>query len=109
MDATRNLIDKKLLSMMKKDAVLINAARGGIINENDLYDTLKSGSIRGAALDVFATEPLTDSPLRELENIVLTPHLGASTDEAQVRVGIMAAQQLREFFVNENLINEVRA
>ena len=94
---------------MKKDAVLINAARGGIINEADLFKTLKSGSIRGAALDVFSNEPLTDSPLRELENIVLTPHLGASTDEAQVRVGIMAAQQLREFFVNENLINEVRA
>ena len=110
MDATKNLVDYKLLSMMKPDAILVNAARGGIINEADLYTILKEKKIRGAALDVFKTEPLEDnSMLRELDNIILTPHLGASTDEAQVRVGIMAAQQLREFFINNNLKNEVRA
>ena len=109
MDSTRNLIDSKLLSLMKPDAILVNAARGGIINEADLYETLNSKKIRGAALDVFANEPLVDSPLISLDNVVLTPHLGASTDEAQVRVGIMAAQQLREFFLNDNLVNEVRA
>ena len=109
MDETRNLIDTKLLSMMKKDAILINAARGGIVNESDLLVTLKEKSIRGAGLDVFEQEPLTEtSELRNLDNVVLTPHLGASTGEAQVRVGMMAAQQLREFFLNNNLINEVK-
>ena len=110
MDETRNLIDTKLLSMMKKDAILINAARGGIVNESDLLVTLKEKMIRGAGLDVFEQEPLDEnSEFRNLDNVVLTPHLGASTGEAQVRVGMMAAQQLREFFLNNNLINEVRA
>ena len=109
MDETKNLIDTKLLSMMKKDAILINAARGGIVNESDLLVTLKEKMIRGAG-DVFEQEPLDEkSEFRNLDNVVLTPHLGASTGEAQVRVGMMAAQQLREFFLNNNLINEVRA
>ena len=108
MDSTKNLINHDLLSLMKPEAILVNAARGGIINEADLTEVFKNKSIRGAALDVFESEPLTSSPLTELDNVVLTPHLGASTQEAQVRVGIMAAQQLREFFLNGNLINEVR-
>ncbi len=110
LDSTKSLIDSKLISLMKKDAILINAARGGIVNENDLLIALENKAIKGAALDVFETEPLdSSSQLRHLDNVILTPHLGASTEEAQIRVGMMAAQQLREFFLNENLINEVRS
>lgn len=107
---TQDLINKELLSLMKKDAILINAARGKIVNENDIYEVLKNGDIKGAGFDVFANEPLEDgSKLRELDNIVLTPHLGASTAEAQIRVGEMAANQLKEFFLNGKLLNEVKA
>jgi len=110
MDATRGLISKELLEKMQPHAILVNAARGGIADEEAVYNVLKEGKIRGAGFDVFATEPLeTDSKLRELDNIVLTPHLGAATEEAQLRVGQMAVDQLKEFFINNNLLNEVRA
>lgn len=110
LETTKNLVTMDLLSLMKKDAVLINAARGGIVNEDDLYTVLKENKIKGAGCDVFANEPLEDnSKLRELENIVLTPHLGASTAEAQVRVGEMAVNQLKQFFIQNKLLNEVKA
>jgi len=106
--ATKNLVGKKLLDLMKPTAILVNAARGGIVNEEDLEESLKAGKIRGAGLDVFAQEPLAEnSPLRTLPNLVLTPHLGATTLEAQERVGEMAVDQLKEFFLNNNLLNEV--
>ena len=75
--------------------VLVNAARGGIVDEDALYAALKEGRLAGAGLDVFATEPCTDSPLFELENVVATPHLGASTDEAQEKAGIAVAKSVR--------------
>ena len=75
--------------------MLVNAARGGIVDEAALYDALKTGQIAAAGLDVFATEPCTDSPLFELENVVATPHLGASTDEAQEKAGIAVARSVR--------------
>lgn len=107
--ATKNLVGKKLLDLMKANSILINAARGGIVNEEDLVESLKAGKIRGAGLDVFAQEPLAEnSPLRKLPNLVLTPHLGATTLEAQERVGEMAVDQLKEFFLNNKLLNEVR-
>ena len=109
-DSTRNLVNKKLLDLMSSDAILINAARGGVVNEDDLYDTLKEGKIRGAGFDVFTSEPLEEeSKLRNLDNIVMTPHLGASTAEAQVRVGQMCINQLKEFLLNNNHLNEVKA
>ena len=109
LDGTKNLINKKYLDLMKPSTILINAARGGIVNEDDLYTTLAEKKIRGAGVDVYSSEPLEEtSKLRELDNIVLTPHLGASTEEAQSRVGLMAINQLKEFFINENLTNEVR-
>ena len=108
-EATKNLINSKLLNLMKPTSILVNAARGGIIDEADLYQHLSDGKIRGAALDVFKEEPLAENDqLKNLRNIILTPHLGASTEEAQVRVGEMAVNQLREFFNNNNLTNEVR-
>lgn len=109
-DSTRNLVNKNLFSIMKKGGILINAARGGIVNETDLYEALTNGTLFGAGLDVFENEPLeANSKLRELENLVLTPHIGASTKEAQDRVGEMAVHQLKEFFIQSNLLNEVKA
>jgi D-3-phosphoglycerate dehydrogenase len=110
MEATKDMVGEKYLGQMKPDSILVNASRGGIVNEDALYDTLKAGKIKGAGFDVFATEPLpSDSKLRSLDNLVLTPHLGASTEEAQVRVGEMVVDQLKEFFINQNLLNEVKA
>ena len=110
MDATRGMVNEKLLSLMNSQSILINASRGGIVDEDALYNTLKENKIRGAGFDVFATEPLaTDDKLRTLDNLVMTPHLGASTEEAQLRVGQMAVHQINEFFNNDNLLNEVKA
>lgn len=107
---TKGMISRELLSMMKKDAILVNAARGGIVDEDALYDILKEKKIRGAGFDVFATEPLpANSKLLELENLIMSPHVGASTEEAQYRVGEMAVYQINEFFKNNNLLNEVKA
>ena len=105
---TKNLINKDKLKLMKKSARIINAARGGIINEADLFEALKGGVIAGAAVDVFEAEPLAaDSPLRTLENVVLTPHLGASTEEAQERVAEDIARQFVEFFRDGVISNAV--
>ncbi|MCK5882882.1 MAG: hydroxyacid dehydrogenase [Bacteriovoracaceae bacterium] len=110
MDATKGMINSELLNMMKQNAILINASRGKIVDEEALYNTLKEGKIAGAGFDVFANEPLEDgSKLRELDNLVMTPHLGASTAEASLRVGQMAAHQLQEFFLNGNLLHEVKS
>jgi D-3-phosphoglycerate dehydrogenase len=91
---TTGMIDVGALEKMKPTAYLINVARGGIVNEMALYKALKEAIIAGAALDVFAEEPTTDSPLFTLPNVVVTPHLGASTAEAQDRAGITAAEQV---------------
>lgn len=110
MDATKGMVNRGLLESMRSDAVLINASRGGIVDEEALLDILSNKKIKGAGFDVFASEPLPeDSALRKLDNLVLTPHLGASTGEAQIRVGEMVLNQLREFFLNSNLLNEVKA
>lgn len=107
---TKNMIDTKLLGLMKKNAILVNAARGGIVDEQALLEVLKKGSIRMAGFDVFSKEPLpAESELRSLPNLITTPHLGASTEEAQVRVGEMVIHQIQEFFLKQNLLNEVKA
>lgn len=92
---TVGMISTEQLSLVKPTLHIINAARGGLIDELALYDALKSGKISGAGIDVFAVEPCTDSPLFELDNVVVTPHLGASTHEAQEKAGIAAAQSVR--------------
>ncbi|NQU45034.1 phosphoglycerate dehydrogenase, partial [bacterium] len=92
---TTDLIAADQLKKMKKTALLINCARGGIVNEADLAAALQAGEIAGAALDVYTTEPLpADHPLRKAPNIVLTPHLGASTSEAQEKVALQVAEQI---------------
>lgn len=93
---TKNLFNAAAMERMKDGAILINCSRGGIVDEDALCDALKSGKLAGAGLDVFAVEPPQDSPLRKLENVVLTPHLGASTEEAQVEVALDVARQIVE-------------
>jgi D-3-phosphoglycerate dehydrogenase / 2-oxoglutarate reductase len=94
---TYHLINAEAIDKMKPTARIINCARGGIIDELALAEALKQGKIAGAALDVYETEPLGESPLRSLgKEIVLTPHLGASTEEAQVNVAIDVAEQIRD-------------
>ncbi len=92
---TVGLIGAEQLARVKPELVLVNAARGGIVDEAALHGALKEGRVAAAGLDVFATEPCTDSPLFELENVVATPHLGASTDEAQEKAGIAVARSVR--------------
>lgn len=92
---TVGLIGAEELAKARPSLVLVNAARGGIVDEAALYDALKTGQIAAAGLDVFAKEPCTDSPLFELDNVVATPHLGASTDEAQEKAGVAVARSVR--------------
>jgi len=97
-DSTRNMIDAKAIKMMKKGVRLINCARAGIFNQEALIEGLKSGQIGGLALDVYESEPCTDSPLFGLPGVLCTPHLGASTEEAQANVAVEAAELLIDFF-----------
>jgi D-3-phosphoglycerate dehydrogenase len=93
-EQTLNMIGAEQIKMMKPSVRLINCARGGIINEDALYDALASGAIAGAALDVFPKEPPENKRFSEFENCIVTPHLGASTEEAQIEVAVEAAQIL---------------
>ena len=93
---TVNLIGEEALRKVKPSVRIINAARGGVLDEAALYNAIKEGRVAGAGLDVFAKEPCTDSPLFELDQVVATPHLGASTDEAQERAGIAVAVSVRK-------------
>jgi D-3-phosphoglycerate dehydrogenase len=92
--ATRNLVGKRELEQMKPGAILLNVSRGGIVDEMALAEALRSGQLGGAGIDVFAAEPPRESPLLDAPNAVLTPHLGASTAEAQVRVAVEACGQV---------------
>jgi D-3-phosphoglycerate dehydrogenase len=93
---TANLIGEEALKKVKPEVRIINAARGGVLDETALYKAIKEGRVAGAGLDVYSTEPCTDSPLFELDQVVATPHLGASTDEAQERAGIAVAVSVRK-------------
>ena len=87
---------------MKPTAYIINCSRGGTVDENALYDTLKNGKIGGAGIDVFEKEPPQDSPLLKLDNVVLTPHLGANTKEGQIRAGTVCAEQINKVLAGED-------
>jgi len=97
---TRGLVDREALSKMKHGARIINCARGGLVDEDALYEALTSGAIAGAALDVFSEEPPpTDHKLLQLDQVIVTPHLGASTKEAQEGVAYTVAEQMRDFLL----------
>ena len=98
---TANLIGVEALKKVKKEVRIINAARGGVLDEAALYDAIVEGRVAGAGLDVYVTEPCTDSPLFQLDQVVATPHLGASTDEAQERAGIAVAVSVRKALAGE--------
>jgi D-3-phosphoglycerate dehydrogenase len=107
-EQTRNLINADRLKLMKKTARIVNVARGGIIDEQALADALKAGTIAGAAIDVFEKEPTpADHPLYGLINCIVTPHLGASTEEAQTKVSVDIANQFNAFFGSGKIINAV--
>ncbi len=104
---TINMFNKDTFRMMKKGAMLINCARGGIVNEEDLYEALVSGHLAGAALDVFSQEPPGKIPLMELDNFICTPHLGASTIEAQEKVAVDIANQVVLYLLHGTVKNAV--
>ena len=102
-EETRGLIGAPQLKQMRPGSYVINCARGGIVDEIALQEALESGHLAGAAIDVFAKEPTTDSPLFRLPNVVVTPHLGASTSEAQLNVAIEAADLMAGFLLRQNV------
>lgn len=106
-DETRGMINASSFKKMKKGVFVINCARGGIIDEHDLYDALSSGRIAGAALDVFEEEPTRNTDLLSMDNLICTPHLGASTDEAQKNVAIAIARQIVDCLITGEIKNAV--
>ena len=104
---TRNLINRECFAKMKRGVLLVNCARGGIVNEHDLYEALQEGMVAGAALDVFEKEPPGDNPLLDLDNVIATPHLGASTDEAQENVAVAVASQIIDYLKRGTVRNAV--
>ena len=107
-DSTKNMINAKSLATMKDGVRIFNCARGGIINEDDLFAALESGKVAAAGLDVFENEPLAaDHPLRQHPHVVLTPHLGASTEEAQESVGLEVAEAIKEALVGGVIRNAI--
>ena len=107
-EKTKNILSRENLAKTKNGVRIINCARGGLIDEEALVDALKSGHVAGAALDVFANEPATESPLFNMPNVVVTPHLGASTTEAQENVALQVAEQMSDYLLTgavQNALN----
>lgn len=105
---TRNMINLDSMKKMKKTVKIVNCARGGIVNENDVIYALENGIIGGAALDVFEQEPLVESPLQKVPGkLIITPHLGASTEEAQINVSIDVSEQITSVLLGESVKNAV--
>lgn len=106
---TAGLIGKEALAKVKPSVRIINAARGGVLDEAALYDALTEDRVAGAGLDVYATEPCTDSPLFALDQVAATPHLGASTDEAQEKAGIAVAESVVAYFAGTDVPGAVNS
>ncbi|MGB0681811.1 MAG: phosphoglycerate dehydrogenase [Magnetovibrionaceae bacterium] len=104
-DTTRNILDEAALAKTKKGVRIVNCARGGLIDEAALKLALESGHVAGAALDVFAEEPAKENPLFGMEQVVATPHLGASTSEAQVNVAVQVAEQMSDYLLTGAVTN----
>ena len=108
-DKTRNIISASLIKKMKSTAILVNCARGGLVDEKALANALKKKQIAAAAFDVFDSEPALDNPLFGLENVVCTPHLGASTSEAQVKVAVQVAEQIADYLREGAITNSINS
>ena len=108
-DETKNMLNKNTIASMKKTAVIINCARGGLINEADLKDALNNDVIAGAAIDVYEKEPATENVMFGAKNLLLTPHLGASSKEAQSNVAIDVANQVADYLKDNKIINNVNS
>ena len=106
-DQTRNILSRENIAKTKKGVRIVNCARGGLIDEAALKDALESGHVAGAALDVFEVEPATASPLFGAPNFISTPHLGASTSEAQINVAIQVAEQMSDFLLLGGVTNAI--
>ena len=107
-DKTRNILSREAIAKLKPGVRIINCARGGLVDEEALAEALKDGRVAGAAFDVFAVEPATESPLFNLPNVVVTPHLGASTTEAQENVALQVAEQMSDYLLTgavQNALN----
>ena len=104
-DKTRNILSKEAIAKTKAGVRIINCARGGLVDEAALAEAIKSGHVAGAGFDVFAVEPATDSPLFGLPNVVCTPHLGASTSEAQENVALQVAEQISDYLLTGAVTN----
>lgn len=98
---THHIVNQEMISKMKPKGFIINCSRGGTVDESALYTALKDKKIGGAGIDVFESEPPKDSPLLKLDNVVLTPHLGANTNEGQIRAGTICAEQIIKVLNNE--------
>ncbi|MFN3757554.1 MAG: NAD(P)-dependent oxidoreductase, partial [Flavobacterium sp.] len=94
-DETKNLINEKEINLMKKNAILINTSRGGVVNENALIEALKNKRIFGACLDVFENEPNINEEFLNLDNVILTPHIASQTEEAQKRAGKTIVEEIK--------------
>src|SRR5690606_1532050 len=106
-ERTRHIIDAKALSKMKPTVRIINCARGGLIDEAALAEALNAGRVAGAALDVFEVEPARESPVFGLDNVICTPHLGASTTEAQENVALQVAEQMSDYLLKGAISNAI--
>ena len=104
--STKDLIKRKHLLMMKPDAVILNTSRGGIINEDDLYEVMQSGHLNGAAIDVFCEEPYSGK-LREIDRCILTAHMGSMSIDCRTRMEIEATEEAVRFIKGETLESEV--
>ena len=109
MKDTVGLLDSAAFGRMKDGVMILNCARGGIVDESDLYEAIVSGKVAGAALDVFATEPPGEHRLFELDQVICTPHLGASTREAQTNVAVAVAEQIIAYLKTGTILNAVNA
>jgi len=96
-EETRHMISKEAFEKMKDGVVIINCSRGGVVDEKALLEALKNGKVKGAALDVFEVEPPVDNELLKLDNVIGTPHIGASTKEAQARIGVAIVEKIKGF------------
>src|SRR5215213_5432564 len=104
-EQTRNVLSRANLERTRPGVRIVNAARGGLVDEQALHDLIKAGHVAGAALDVFATEPARESPLFGLDEVIVTPHLGASTSEAQENVALQVAEQISDYLTTGAVVN----